>query len=34
MKMNTQGYDRVHIWAGTQVVVVTGRPLWLDEREA
>ena len=34
MKMNRQGHDRVHLRAGTQVVVGTGRPLWLDEREA
>ena len=33
-KINRHGHERVHLWAGTQVVVVTGRSLWLDEREA
>ena len=28
------GHERVQLWAGTQAVVVTGRTLWLDEREA
>ena len=27
--MKRQGYERVQLWAGTQVVVVTGRSLWL-----
>ena len=26
--------ERVHLWACTQVVVVTGSSLWLEEREA
>ena len=32
--MNTYGPERVRLWACTQVVIVTGRSLWLDEREA
>ena len=32
--MNTYGPERVRLWAGTQVGVVTGRSLWLNEREA
>ena len=34
MKMNRYGHERVHVWIGTQAVVVTGRYLWLDDREA
>ena len=34
MKMNAEGPERVHLWTCTQAVVVTGRSLWLDEREA
>ncbi len=34
MKMNWQGHDRVHLRAGTQVVVVTGRSLFLGKGEA
>ena len=34
IKMNRQGNERVDLWACTQVVVVTGRSLWLDKREA
>ena len=34
MKMNRYGHERVQIWAGTLVIVVTGRSLCLDEREA
>ena len=33
MKMNRYGHEWVHQWACTQEVVVTGRSLWLDERE-
>ena len=29
--MNRYGHERVYIWVGTQVVVMTGRSLWLDE---
>ena len=32
--MNTYGPERVRLWAGTQLVVVTGRSFWLGEREA
>ena len=34
MKMNRLGHERVHLLAGIEIVVVTGRSLWLDEREA
>ena len=34
MKMNRKGHEWVHLWAGTQVVVETGRSLLLDERKA
>ena len=34
LKMNRYIHEWVHLWAGTQVVVKTGRPLWLDGREA
>ena len=38
MKMNRWGDElvglHVPVWAGTQIVVVTGRSLWLDKREA
>ena len=34
MKMCRSGNKRVHVWAGTQVAAMTGRSLWLDEREA
>ena len=34
MNMNRQSYERVHLWACTQVVVVTNWSLWLDKREA
>ena len=34
MKMNKYGHERVHVWVGTQVVVMTGRSLWLDKWEA
>ena len=34
MKMNRSGHERVHIWAGTQIVVVTGGSLFLGEVEA
>ena len=34
MKMNRLGHEWVHIWAGTQVVVVTGRSLFLGKGEA
>ena len=34
MNMNKEGHERVHLDACTQVVVVTGRSLWLDERKA
>ena len=33
MNMNRQDHDRVHLRVGTRVHVVTGRSLWLDERE-
>ena len=33
MKMNRQGHEWVHIWAGTQVVVVTGSSLFLGKGE-
>ena len=31
MKINRQGYERVHLRAGTRVVVVTGRFLFLGK---
>ena len=34
MKMQWQGRDRVHLRAGTQAVMVTGRYLFLGKREA
>ena len=34
MKMSMQGYERVYLWAGTQVVVETGGALLLNKREA
>ena len=34
MKMKWQGHDRVHLRAGTQVVVVTGSYLFLGKAEA
>ena len=33
MKMNRLGHERVHLRAGTQVVVVTGKSLLLDKGE-
>ena len=32
--MDRQGHDRVHLRAGTQVVLVTGRYLFLGKAEA
>ena len=34
MKINRLGHEQVHLWASIEVVEVTGRSLWLDEREA
>ena len=34
MKMNRQGHDAAHLRAGTQVVVVIGRSLFLGKGEA
>ena len=34
MKMKWQGRDHVHLRAGTQVVMVTGRYLFLGKGEA
>ena len=34
MKMNWQGHDRVHLRAGTPVVVVAGRFFFLGKGEA
>ena len=34
MKMKWQGRDRVHLRAGTQVVVMTGRYFFLGKAEA
>ena len=31
MKMNRYGNERVLVWVGTQVVVMTSRSLWLEK---